>query len=235
MNHYDQLFEKWDQWLVIIMKDVTSLSVSRHIFWAVQEMIDANPKIRLASTFYKWMGSAYAVYQSIGLRRQVDPRRDTISFRRLLAEIARKPEVISRKRYVALYRNPVLREEVADQHFDQFAGVGKPYINRAMVREDCDQLVKKVERMKDYVDARIAHHAHQGPTRPPTYGDIDDCLDFVEALLIKYLTVLRAEAFVSILPTWQYDWKQIFRHPWIPPTEAMRRGGEAAVKRKPLG
>jgi hypothetical protein len=216
MNEQDALFTMWNRWLVIIKKDVTSLSMSRHIFWAVQEMIEANPKIQLASTFYKWMGSAYGVSQSIGLRRQIDPRRDTISFRRLLEEIARQPAVISRKRYVALYRNPVLREEVADQHFDRFAGVGKPHINRAMVRKDCDQLVKKVEGMKDHVDKRIAHYAQQGPTRPQTYGDIDDCLDLVEALLIKYLEVLRAEAHLEILPTWQYDWKQIFRHPWIP-------------------
>ena len=221
MNEHDAIFAKWVRCLDIIKKDVTSLSVSRHIFWAVQEMIEANRKIQLASTFYKWMGSAYGVYQSIGLRRQVDPRRGTISFRALLEEIARQPAVISRKRYVALYRNPVHREEVADQHFDKFAGVGQPHVNRAMVKEDRDQLIRKIEGMKDYVDTRIAHYDPQrGPTSLPTYGDLDDCLDLVEALLIKYLAVLRAEAHLDILPTWQYDWKQIFRHPWIPPTEA---------------
>lgn len=220
MKHHDQLFEKWNQWLEIIRNDVTSLSVSRHIFWEVQNIIKANPKIQLASSFYEWMGPTYAVFQSIGLRRLVDPRKGTVSFRRLLEEIARQPGVISRERYVTLYEDPVIRKRIANKGFDKFAGVGQPHINPGMVREDRDQIVKKIEGMKDYVDKRVAHFAERGLTRPPTYGDIDDCLDFVEVLLIKYLAVLRAEMHPHILPVWQYDWKQIFRYAWIPPTEA---------------
>ena len=217
MKHYDQRFEKWNQWLEIIRIDVTNLSVSRHIFWEVQNIIKANAKIQLASSFYEWMGPAYAVFQSVGLRRLVDSRKDTVSFRRLLAEIARQPGVISRERYVALYEDSVIRKRIADRAFDKFAGPGKPHIDPGMVRKDHDQLIRKIEGMKDYVDKRVAHFAEREPTRLPTYGDIDDCLDFVEALLKKYLAVLRAEAHLEILPTWQYDWKQIFRYPWIEP------------------
>ena len=223
MDHRDQLFEKWNQWLDVIKNDVTNLSVSRHIFWEVQNIIKANPKIQLASSFYEWMGPAYAVFQSIGLRRQIDRRKDVISFHRLLEEIVRRPGVISRERYVALYEEPVIRKHIADKAFDKFAGAGKRHINSGIVRKDRDQLIKKIDGMKDYVDKRIAHFAQQGPTRLPTYGDIDDCLDFVETLLIKYLAVLRAEVWTGVLPTWQYDWKQIFRHPWIPSNNMMRR------------
>ncbi len=217
MTRHDQLFEKWNQWLEIIRNDVINLSVSRHIFWEVQNIIKTNPKIQLASSFYQWMGSAYAVFQSIGFRRLVDSRKDTVSFHRLLTEIAKQPDVISRERYATLYKNPVIRKAVADKEFDKFAGPGKRHINPKMVREDRDRLIMKIKGMKDYVDRRVAHFAERDSSRVPTYGDIDDCLDLVEALLSKYLAVLRAEAHLEILPTWQYDWKQIFRHPWIPP------------------
>lgn len=217
MNHHDQLFAKWNDWVQVIENDVINLLASQHIFWEVQKIIKANPKIHLASSFYEWMGPVYAVFQSIGLRRQVDPTKDTISFRRLLEEIARRPDAITRERYIALYEDPVIRRHVEDMAFDKFAGVGKPHINPEMVRKDCKQLIKKIEGMKDYVDRRVAHFAERGPTRLPTYGDVDDCLEFVEDLLKKYLAVIRADVRRQILPTWQYDWKQIFRHPWIPP------------------
>ncbi len=217
MNDNDALFNKWNGWLETIKKDIMSLSINRHIFWEVQKIIKANPKIHLPSTFYQWMGNVYAVYVSIGLRRQIDKDPRTISFQRLLEEIEGQAEVISRKRYVALYEDEVLRNRVADKAFDKFAGIGRPHIDPAMVIEDRSQLIKKIEGVKDYVDKRVAHHDRRGPTSPPTYPDLDECLDFVEALLVKYLAVLRAESYKTILPVWQYDWKEIFRHAWIPP------------------
>ncbi len=217
MNHHDQHFAKWNNWLETIDNDVTDLSVSRHIFWEVQKIIEANPKIHLPSSFYQWMGTHYAVYASIGLRRQIDKDQRTISLRRLLEEIRDQPEVLSRERYVALWDEPAIRKRFAAEAFDKFAGPGKPHIDPAMVEEDCSQLVKKIEGMKEYVDKRIAHYDKEGPTMLPTYADLDECLEFVEDLLKKYLAIIRADVRRQILPTWQYDWKQIFRHPWIPP------------------
>ena len=224
MNGHDAVFAEWDGWLETIKNDVTNLSVNRHIFREVQKIVEANPRIHLASDFYEWMGSVYAHYASIGLRRQIDKDERTISLRRLLEKIKDQPEVLSRERYVALWDDPVLRKRFADGQFNEFTGPGKPHIDPAMVEEDVSQLVKKIESVKGYVDKRIAHYDRQGPTTLPTYADLNECLDFVEVLLRKYLNVFRAEMRPRILPVWQYDWKQIFRHPWIPPAEATRKG-----------
>ncbi len=220
MSEHDAIFSEWDGWLETIKSDVTNLSVYRHVFWEVQNIIEANPKIQLPSTFYDWMGSVYAAYATIGLRRQIDKDDRTISFRRLLEEAKSRPEVISRDSYVALYKDPVIRQRVADEEFDKFAGSGKPHIDPAMLQEDASRLIKKIESVKGYADKRIAHYDKEGPAKLPTYGDLDECLDLVEDLLRKYLAVFRAQAYGQILPVWQYDWKQIFRHTWIPPTEA---------------
>ena len=59
MNGHDAVFAEWDGWLETIKNDVTNLSVNRHIFREVQKIVEANPRIHLASSFYEWMGTGY--------------------------------------------------------------------------------------------------------------------------------------------------------------------------------
>lgn len=214
MTH-DELFKQWDEWLEIIYTDIQELVIRRHIFWEVQKIIRANPRIQKSSSFYTWMGSVYAVVASIGIRRQIDKRKDVISFYRLLFEIRRKPEVLSRKRYVSLYREPEIRARGADRHFDRFAGRGKPHVDPRIVEKDITDLTAITSKIKDYANERVAHFGKTGPKMVPVYKDLDECIDVMEDLLIKYWALFRAETIRALLPTWQFDWKEIFREPWI--------------------
>src|SRR6266850_2902607 len=101
----DDQFKKWDRWLEKIKGDITRLSVNRHIFWEVQEIIKRNAKIQKPSSFYEWMGNLYATDAVIGVRRLLDKDDRSISLARLLTEIQEKPEVLSRARFLALYRD----------------------------------------------------------------------------------------------------------------------------------
>lgn len=215
MTH-NELFKQWDEWLKIIYTDIQELVIRRHIFWEVQKIIRANHRIQKSSSFYTWMGSVYAAAASIGIRRQIDERKDVISFYRLLFEIRRKPEVLSRKRYVSLYSEPEIRARVADRHFDRFAGRGKPHVDPRIVGKDITDLTAITSKIKDYANERVAHIGKKGPKIVPTYKDLDECIDVMENLLIKYWALFHAEAIKNLLPTWQYDWKEIFRTPWIP-------------------
>jgi hypothetical protein len=78
----DAMFAKWDGWLSTIHEQVRGLLVNRHIFREVQAIIQENPKIQLASSFYEWMGNTYATTAVIGVRRQLDKGHDSISFAR---------------------------------------------------------------------------------------------------------------------------------------------------------
>lgn len=49
----DAIFAKWDSWLSTVHQEVQGLLVNRHIFREVQAIIQANPKIQLASSFYE--------------------------------------------------------------------------------------------------------------------------------------------------------------------------------------
>ncbi|MCC7202116.1 MAG: hypothetical protein IT393_05545 [Nitrospirae bacterium] len=215
MTH-DEIFKQWNEWLGIIYTDIQELVIRRYIFWEVQKIIRANPRIQKSSSFYTWLGSVFAAAASIGVRRQADNRTDVISLYRLLSEIKKKPEVLSRERYVTLYSDPEIRKGVANCHFDRFAGVGNTHVDRRKVEKDIGDIAAITSRLKDYANERVAHYSKKDPKTVPTYNDLNKCIDFLEELIIKYWALFRAETAVTLLPTWQYDWKGIFREPWIP-------------------
>ncbi|MGB8681402.1 MAG: hypothetical protein WCD12_00835 [Candidatus Binatus sp.] len=53
------------------------------------------------------------------------------------------------------------------------------------------------------------------PPRPPTFEQLDECIDFFEKALRKYVMLFRAVS-GDILPTWGFDWMAIFKKPWLP-------------------
>lgn len=221
----DEQFAAWDQWLEHIKDEVTRLAVNKHIFWEVQEIIKANPKIQKPSSFYEWMGNVYATDAVIGIRRLLDPdiRRRSISFVRLLTEIKNSPEVLSRTRFLSLYRHAdhpfdVQRfwEKRAHKDFDKFAGEGKPHVDPALIEANLSMLKEKAKNLHHYANKRIAHFDTGEFTTLPTFKELNDCLEFLEVLLKKYMLLFRAVAYKQALPVWQYDWKAIFREPWIP-------------------
>ena len=220
MTH-DQQFKKWDEWLGKIIEDVENQLINRRIFWEVQNIIDANSQIQQPSSFYGWMGTLYAATGAAGVRRQVDLDKQSISFVRLLEEIIKWPEVLSRKRFVTLYvsKDPFL-ERSANLHFDDFAGSGKPHIDPSVVEGELKQLRDKAEVLKKFATKRVAHLDKNPPRRVPTYGELDDCLDLMERLLKKYVMLFRCEGYD--LPEWLTDWKAIFREPWITPDHPWR-------------
>ena len=210
----DKLFVKWDGWLEEILADIRELLISRDIFWEMQQIIKANPRIHTPNAFFRWMARIYGNDAAIGIRRQqdIDDRNKPITLSRLLKDIQNNPQVLSRDRYVALYREDM--KELGHRNFDEIVGGGRDYINPEMVSNDLEQLGDKAQNIKGYVNKRIAHFDKYPPRELPTFKEVDECLELFEDLLKKYLLIFRAATY-EILPIRNYDWKQIFREPWI--------------------
>lgn len=207
------LFAKWDGWLTTVHSDVLGLLINRYIFREVQAIIQANPKVQLESSFYEWMGNTYATSQAIGIRRQVDKDRDSVSFARLLSEVAAEAEVISRERHVALYKTALI--DLANPGFDRLAGPGAPHLDPVVPTKELAKLEALAAPLRRYANKRIAHFDKSDFKALPTYAELDECLDYLENLLKRYLLLFRAQHYSNIVPVWQYDWKQVFRRPWI--------------------
>ena len=210
----DSRFDKWNKWLDSIYREITNLSRYRNIFWEVQGIIENNPRIQMQSSFYEFLGVSYVAFVLMGIRRQVKVHKDSISFARLLKEICETPEVLSRSRFVSLYKGSIV-ERHADKDFDRFSGKVGSHVDPSIVKKDLESLKEKAKELETYADRRIAHLNNRKPKTIPKFKDVDDCIDFLEKLTKKYWLLFRAEAVLDILPTYQYDWKSIFKEPWL--------------------
>ena len=215
----DSKLKKWLRWLKVVHDDIQQLLIKRNIFWELQDIIRTNAALHKPSSFYSYLGDTYVAYISIGIRRQIKIDDQSISFARLLTELANTPAVLSRKYYVSLYKGSTV-EQFADGDFDRFCGTDKTCISPNMVLADLDKLNRAALVVEDLTDKRIAHRDKRQPRAVPRFEQVDSCLDTLDKLYCKYHGVFHASAMGTLMPVYQYDWKQIFTVPWL------RYGGE---------
>jgi hypothetical protein len=200
----------------VVHDDIQQMLIKRNIFWEVQDIIKANNKLHKASSFYSYLGDTYVAYISIGIRRQVKVDKQSISFVRLLTELADTPAVLSRKYYVSLYKGSTV-ERFGDRDFDRFCGNDKTCISSEMVLSDLKKLNLAGSVVEDFADKRIAHRDKRQPKVLPRFEQVDACLDTFDKVYCKYHGVFHASAMSSLMPVYQYDWKEIFTVPWLKP------------------
>ena len=211
----DKRLTKWLRWLEIIKTEVQDLVIAKHMFSEVRYMIASNPTLQVDNSYYRYLASSYASHAIIGVRRQIKVENESISLSRMLKEMSETPDVVSRSYYVSLYKG-LATEFLADKNFNRYADVGSNHIRAEMVLADLDMLQKAAKKCEEYADKRLAHRDKREPKQPPTIEEVDVCIDLLDALYVKYFGLLRASHMESLLPTWQYEWKAIFRVPWLP-------------------
>lgn len=226
----DQKFEKWERWLETIRVEVTDLVRSKHIFWKLGDIVKNNPKIQKPNSFYKFAGDTYFAYAVMGIRRQIKPHKDSVSFAGLLQEIIEMPCVLSRKRFVALYERDAQFE--ANHDFTEFAQGNAEHIDPNKVQQDLDKLKKLGREVEPFANKRIAHYDKQLVENVPSFGELDACIDFLAELTEKYWLLFKA---VDIRNDWvptpiEDHWEEIFRQPWIPPDTP-----DKSINPNPLG
>lgn len=206
--------QKWITWLKIIENEVTHLLVKKDIFWAINDIIKNNKNIQKPSSFYDYLNDTYIAYSVMGVRRQVKISNTSISLARLLCEIIETPQIISRDYYTNLYKgSPV--ECFANRDFDRYAGKGGRYICEDMVKSDYKTLVQSAIKCEELADKRFAHTDKRKIKTTIIYKDLDDSIDTLDKLCIKYNGVFHAASMSTLMPTYQYDWKEIFYYPWL--------------------
>ena len=188
--------------------------MAKHTFQEVQAMISANPKLQKSNSFYRYFASSFVSHSVIGLRRQIKTDSQSISFAGLLTEMIETPEILSRAYYVSLYVGSSV-ENFANNDFDRFSGHGETHIDANRVSADLKRLRDATKRCEDFADKRLAHRDKRDPKQLPTYNEVNDCIALLDELYVRYHLLFHAQAMTSLLPSWQYDWKEIFRIPWI--------------------
>ena len=216
MASQNETFQKWAIWIQTILRDVQGTLLNHYVFREVQAIVAANPSLHQTSAFYDWMTTQYEVTVSVGIRRQLDMHTDSISLARLLTEIQQTPDVLTRVRHVAAFIEHGYSAEIGNRSFDELAGDGEERIQADAVEAELSDFRVRAKRIKKYTNKRIAHTDHRNLDELPTNADLEASLECMERLVKKYVVLLRGEFYHNLVPTFAYDWKAIFYHPWIP-------------------
>jgi hypothetical protein len=149
------------------------------------------------------------------IRRLIDTRKDTVSFVRLLEQIRGDLSCFSRAAYKSRCTNADLPNGYVDADYDSLVGNGKQQPDKQKLDDDIAELKKRTETLKTFVDERIAHSAIEQEKELPKFQDLDDAIDYLEEILRWYNHLVTGAVVPNLLPTWVYDWKEIFHFPWI--------------------
>src|SRR5207245_2101255 len=108
-------------------------------------------------------------------------------------------------------------EAYKDGSFDSLVGPGQNTLYPALLEGEIQSLVTKTGSLKHYVNKRIAHYDRKDFTAFPSFQEVDDAIEYLEILLKKYWNLFHGQSYTTLLPTWTYEWKDVFRYPWIEP------------------
>lgn len=211
----EQKYRKLNSWLEVLNHAVQQLCIDQHIFGGVQEIIRRNPKIHRPGDFNAWMARMYGCGMAIAIRRQVDRDSRSISFLRFLEEVKANPTVVSRERFLGISCKRRSSALLASREFDKHVGVGLNHLDGNQVKKEIEKLKQRADALRRYVNKRIAHHDEREFADIPKFRDVDDAVEYLEHLLKRYLLLFRGVGLIQVLPCWQYDWKAVFRLPWI--------------------
>jgi hypothetical protein len=212
----DARFDKWVGWLQEIKAEVGDFLADRTVWRGITTMISDNPDIEEAPFIHNWITQQAISTIALGVRRQADRATDVISLRRLLDEMIRYPDVITRDSHAAICAPE------KDYGFDKWAGEDGDHLDPTRLNERLQRLIDAASEVKRFVDKRLAHTVEMANKPTFTFGQLNAALDEISALVIDLDYLLNCVGLVSAEPTIQNPWQRAFNVAWGPPPEIER-------------
>jgi hypothetical protein len=207
--------EKWTRWLKRIENEIIAMHSHRDVFRNVGEIVDDHGSLP-PSHFFSYLTDWYASTQATAVRRQADTHPQVESLGRLLKEIRDDPGRLTRDRFVDQY--DTLNARRGREAWDEkFGGEVGTHVDPGIVAAGLDALVSAADRVKQHVDKHVAHADEDPLSEPLTFEELNAAIDGISDLFEKYSLLLTASSWATLVPVMQYDWKAVFRVPWIKP------------------
>lgn len=97
----DELFARWLTRIEPIRHELKWLYASRRQFRAVTEMFETNPQLNaIGGRVFEWLKEMWIHDTVLNVRRELDDKRNVESFGVLLDEASKRPQVLTRRRFV---------------------------------------------------------------------------------------------------------------------------------------
>jgi HEPN superfamily AbiU2-like protein len=215
------LREKWCQWLANTQDQALQSSHDRHLWREVVAIVNAIPAtMHPDDTLVRWMGRNYAVAAALFVRRQTDMTSTGGSLRRVLEDLKRHPDAISRQWVVegmrAIYGET--GEAIAHGEFDDLFGEGTLEADPDVVAAKIEELDAAAEKTRRYVDKALAHTDRVWRQEDaPTWNELAGAVETIERICVWCLQVVKRVADISFPRTPDPTWRHVLRKPWLPP------------------
>jgi hypothetical protein len=214
--------KEWKADLDRTREEITLLVWSTDIHERLRAIVSANPAVNMHNQFYDWLSRSYVDSQLVGLRRQLDLDKRSVSLANLIGSMAKHPELLSREAHLSLYSQEMQFQ--GNHTFNLLAGAQSTTYPAAKLHG----ALRALERVRSvhgkYINKRLAHSDRAPLSGPlPTFRDLNAAVRKLEKLVIHYHLLFTAQSYNSLVPVPDYDWEAIFRLAWLPP--APRRRG----------
>lgn len=153
----------------------------------------------------------------MAVRRQADRNPRVVSLGRLIDEISKDAQRISKAAFIDLWTDPRRHSEAEALFDERFGGGIGDHLDPAIPRQDLEALERSAEGLTAFVDQHVAHSDAKAVGGLPTFNDLDAAVDQIGDLFAKYTLLLTAAGMVTLVPVIQHDWEAVFRQPWMRP------------------
>jgi hypothetical protein len=213
--------------LKIVDDEISSLHWDHYVYKRTVEVITANPRVNRPNWFFDWMFGAHAHSACATIRRLLDEDNwnRPVSLARIVLDVMRHPDIITRAEFVRDYPEFMQRTGYADRDFDTLAGAGNAAVAPGILGGWLTDAKMKCQRIREYVDKRVAHRDPKPPTSVPKWGDLDAGIEAIGDLFRKVNLLLTRAGRPELTPLPRGDWEWVFEEPWIPPP-AHTRGNQ---------
>ena len=224
----DPTWNKWSAWLGnepqpgTIYKDVVDMMVARQIWESFNAIVGVAPEnARKYGTFHSWFNASYLQAQGLAVRRQVEVRDDVVSLGRLLDRIAKSPNVLSRRRYLAeLHPND---QRIGNKFFDALTAPGSEAIDPGVPMAHLERLRTETAQTRTWVNKEVAHYDRNTGrfSEGLTFGDVHRGIDLISETLNHYAALILGVTIAGSVV--MQPWETVFKVAWIPDDAAWRR------------
>jgi hypothetical protein len=190
----DDQMERWLKSLERVNAEIQELWLDRHIWRNTRDMAAKSSSAARGSFFVAWLGVQYYRRAAIAVRTMVDRDPRTDSFVNLLKSI--------------------------DPHVMKLPGAHA--FEPGQVRKDMAALKQAAGRITPYVNKHLAHLDQVPAPEIPEYAEIDDAVQLLGDLLVRYELLLKNVDF-AVGPFFNFNWASVFYEAWIEDARAPRQ------------
>jgi hypothetical protein len=217
--------EKLKGQITRIEKEFSEVMMTNYIFMEVRTIINDNERLYSEGNhFLDYMTLSFVHSLVVAVRRQLDTSKGVASLHKLLRELERPPSIIKREYFLKSWKHTfqdIERTlEPGVRTFNELVGHDKTCLERKQIQADINLLKTESQLIIDYANHHIAHYSDSPPLPVcPKLADLSESIECIHKLICKYYTLLTGTILGGeFSPTFLYNWKSIFTHPWIVPT-----------------